>query len=69
MSLWYNRKELVTRTAIAFSMSAVASSFSGLIAYGVQKNLRDAQGIAAWQWIFIIEGMAPLARHSLGLIN
>lgn len=57
LSLWYNRKELATRTAIVFSTSALASSFGGLVAYGIQKNLPHAHGILAWQWLFIIEGI------------
>lgn len=62
MTLWYKRDELATRAAIVFSTSAVSGCFNGLIAYGIQKNIDKALGVAAWKWIFIIEGMrtAPL---------
>lgn len=49
--MWYKRN-----TAIMFSTSAVAGAFSGLIAYGIEKNIDGAEGLAAWKWIFIIEG-------------
>lgn len=62
LSLWYKKDELVTRLAVFFSMSAVASSLSGLIAYGVLKHMAHAHGIAAWQWLFIIEGTYPRKR-------
>lgn len=56
LSLWYKRDELAMRGAIFFSMSAVAGSLNGLIAYGVLENLNGVYGRAAWRWIFLIEG-------------
>lgn len=56
LTLWYKRNELASRTAIVFSTSAVAGAFNGLISYGIQKNIDNVYGLAAWKWIFIIEG-------------
>lgn len=56
LSLWYKRDELATRGAVFFSMAAVAGSFNGVIAYAIQHNLDGVRGLAAWRWIFLIEG-------------
>lgn len=34
--------------------------FSGLIAYGVQKNLNGNLGMPSWEWYFIIEGSVTI---------
>ncbi|KAG0647885.1 putative transporter [Hyphodiscus hymeniophilus] len=60
MSFWYTYHELATRGAIYFSTSALAGSFNGLIAYGIQKSLTGTNGWAAWQWLFLIEGILPI---------
>ncbi|OAA60323.1 Major facilitator superfamily domain, general substrate transporter [Niveomyces insectorum RCEF 264] len=57
-SMWYKRNELATRTGIFYSASTIAGGFSGLIAYAVQKNLDGKDGRPAWQWLFIIQGVA-----------
>jgi len=42
-------------------MSTLAGAFNGLIAYAIAKNLDGANGWRAWRWIFLIEGVAPIA--------
>jgi MFS family permease len=44
------------RTAIFYSSSTLAGAFSGLIAYGIQKNLEIPGERPAWQYLYIIEG-------------
>ncbi|KAJ9643658.1 hypothetical protein H2204_001803 [Knufia peltigerae] len=61
VTLWYKRNELASRIGILFSMQALAGSFNGLIAYGIETNLNGALGVAAWQWIFLIEGPITIA--------
>lgn len=41
-------------------MSPIAGAISGIIAYGVDKNLDGAKGYHSWQWLFIIEGVATI---------
>ncbi|KFY91883.1 hypothetical protein V500_04415 [Pseudogymnoascus sp. VKM F-4518 (FW-2643)] len=61
ISLWYKRDEVAFRTAIFFSCSTISGSFSGLIAYGIQKYLTFAKtGRAPWSWLFIIEGCVAI---------
>ncbi|KAI0010755.1 putative pantothenate transporter [Xylariaceae sp. FL0662B] len=61
LSFWYRYDELATRGAIVYSTSALAGSFNGLLAYAIQLNLDGAGGLSAWQWIFLIEGIVPVA--------
>ncbi|KAI1340036.1 MFS general substrate transporter [Xylariaceae sp. FL0016] len=61
LSFWYEYRELATRGAIFFSMSTLAGAFNGLIAYAISKNLDGANGWLAWRWIFLIEGVIPIA--------
>lgn len=61
LSFWYQYNELATRGAIFYSMSTLAGAFNGLVAYGITKNLNEANGWKAWSWIFLIEGILPCA--------
>ncbi|BAE58454.1 unnamed protein product [Aspergillus oryzae RIB40] len=56
LSAWYTRKELVERTALLYVGSLISGAFSGLISAGITSGLNGARGIAAWRWLFIIEG-------------
>lgn len=61
LSFFYRYNEIATRGAIFFSTSTIAGAFNGLIAYGIEKNLNGAHGWLAWRWIFLIEGILPIA--------
>lgn len=56
-SMYYKRHELQKRMSFFFCSTVVAGAFGGLLAYGIS-NLDGAKGMAAWRWIFIIEGAA-----------
>ncbi|KAK0719590.1 major facilitator superfamily domain-containing protein [Lasiosphaeris hirsuta] len=60
LSCWYTRKELGFRTAILYSGALISGAFSGLIAAGVRYGMDGVRGISAWQWLFIIEGVATV---------
>jgi hypothetical protein len=60
LSFWYTYTELATRGAIFYSTSALAGSFNGLIAFGVEKNLDGKNGWYPWQWLYLIEGILPI---------
>ncbi|CDK28511.1 unnamed protein product [Kuraishia capsulata CBS 1993] len=60
MSSWYKREELGHRYALFYAGSALANMFGGLIGAGVLNNLNGTHGIAAWRWLFIIEGVATI---------
>lgn len=46
--------------AAIYGTTPLAGAFSGLIAYRVEKNLQNALGHIAWEWLFIIEGSASI---------
>jgi sugar phosphate permease len=59
LTTWYCRFELHTRMAVFYSASSVASAFSGLLAFAIQK-MDGVGGLAGWRWIFILEGIATV---------
>ena len=61
LSCWYKRSELGFRSALLFSGSLTAGAFAGLIAAGILNGLQGARGLAAWRWLFIIEGTITMS--------
>lgn len=60
LSMWYTPRELATRMAIFYGANTAAGAFAGVIAYGVG-HLDGQQGYAAWEWLFLIEGIITVA--------
>lgn len=56
LSRWYTRKELAFRSAILYSGLLLSNAFGSLIAAGILGNMQGKLGIAAWRWLFYIEG-------------
>ncbi|KAH7926979.1 MFS general substrate transporter [Leucogyrophana mollusca] len=56
LSRWYTRKELAFRSAILYAGLLVSNAFGSLIAAGILGNMDGKLGIAAWRWLFYIEG-------------
>jgi hypothetical protein len=52
--------------ALFFSAATAAGAFGGLAARGIMM-LDQKQGIAAWAWIFIIEGAVTVVIGMLHL--
>lgn len=67
LSCWYTRKELGLRTAVLYSGSLLSGAFSGLIAAGITANMDGTRGIAAWRWLFIIEGVITVGVAILSI--
>ncbi|PWY68991.1 putative pantothenate transporter [Aspergillus sclerotioniger CBS 115572] len=61
LTFWYKREQLASRSAIFFSMMALAGSANGLIGYGITETLDGVRGIEAWRWLFIVEGCITVA--------
>jgi predicted MFS family arabinose efflux permease len=59
IGMWYKREEALKRYAIFFQSTSLAGAFGGAIAAGVG-NLDGRHGMAAWRWLFIIEGTAAM---------
>ncbi|KAM0718040.1 hypothetical protein Q7P37_006372 [Cladosporium fusiforme] len=56
LSKWYTKKELNLRMSIFYSASLMSGAFGPLIAAGILNGMNGARGMAAWQWLYIIEG-------------
>ncbi|ODV79148.1 putative high-affinity nicotinic acid transporter [Suhomyces tanzawaensis NRRL Y-17324] len=55
LGCFYTKAESQRRFSAFFSVTALAGAASGAIAYKIHE-LDGKHGLAAWQWIFIIEG-------------
>ncbi|KAH6669796.1 phthalate transporter [Halenospora varia] len=60
LSCWYKPAEIGKRFAIFYSAAVLSGAFGGLLAGAITGNLAGAHGIAAWRWLFIIEGVATV---------
>ncbi|KAJ6031051.1 permease of the major facilitator superfamily [Penicillium herquei] len=56
LSKWYTRAELAFRMSLFYSGSLISGAFGNLIAAGILSGLAGKRGMAAWQWLYIIEG-------------
>ncbi|KAI9263337.1 major facilitator superfamily domain-containing protein [Phascolomyces articulosus] len=56
ITVWYPRKTQTIRMAIFYAASTLAGAFGGVLAYGIM-HLDGRQGLAGWQWIFILESL------------
>ncbi|EIW80619.1 MFS general substrate transporter [Coniophora puteana RWD-64-598 SS2] len=56
LSRWYTKKELAFRSAIFYEGQMISNAFGSLAAAGILGNMEGALGIAAWRWLFYIEG-------------
>jgi MFS family permease len=56
ISTIYAREKQAKRVAVLYGTSALSDAFGELIAYGIQL-MGDRRGLAAWRWLFIIEGV------------
>ncbi|KAF2742359.1 MFS general substrate transporter [Sporormia fimetaria CBS 119925] len=60
LTLWYRRYEVQRRMAVFYVAASLSGAFSGLLAFAIQK-LDGRAGLSGWQWIFLIEGLIPVA--------
>ncbi|KAH0829189.1 major facilitator superfamily domain-containing protein [Lanmaoa asiatica] len=56
LSRWYTKKELALRSAIFYVGLLISNAFGSFIAAGILGNMQGKLGIAAWRWLFYIEG-------------
>lgn len=58
--------EVAARIATIYCAQILDTGFSGLIAAGVFAGMDGLRGVAGWQWLFIVEGIATAAVAILG---
>ncbi|KAL5514525.1 hypothetical protein ACEPAG_1841 [Sanghuangporus baumii] len=60
LTFWYPRNMMQLRIGIIESAATTAGAFSGLLAFAIE-FMDGTQGLEAWSWIFILEGIATVA--------
>ncbi|KAG2369849.1 major facilitator superfamily domain-containing protein [Suillus spraguei] len=56
LSKWYKRRELGERTAILSCGIMISNAFGSLLASAILDGMDGVMGLAAWRWLFYIEG-------------
>ena len=56
LTFWYRPEERSLRIAIFLACASLAGAFGGTIAYAVG-HMNGVAGLAAWRWLFILEGV------------
>jgi len=64
LTIWYLRYEVQRRMAVFYAAGSLSGAFSGLLAFGIEK-MNGVKGLGGWQWIFILEGLIPVAISSV----
>ncbi|KAL6251349.1 hypothetical protein RBB50_001557 [Rhinocladiella similis] len=64
ISTVYTRGSQAKRVASLYGASALSGAFGGLIAYGIQ-TMGERNGLEAWRWLFIIEGIISFVLGGL----
>ncbi|KAL6868743.1 hypothetical protein ACO1O0_000060 [Amphichorda felina] len=59
-SSWYTKEESPIRMAVWHAGNTISNIISGFLAAGILENMDGVAGLHAWQWFFIIEGIASL---------
>ncbi|OGM49245.1 vitamin H transporter [Aspergillus bombycis] len=59
-SSWYTKEESPMRMAIWHAGNTISNIISGFLAAGVLENMDGISGLHAWQWFFLIEGIASI---------
>lgn len=59
LTQFYRRDECGKRMALFFSAATLAGAFGGILARGIAE-MRGVGGLAAWSWIFVLEGLASI---------
>lgn len=60
LSCWYKPAEIGKRFAIFYSAAVLSGAFGGLLAGAITGGLAGVGGLAAWRWLFIIEGVSTV---------
>ncbi|KAK8087825.1 MFS general substrate transporter [Apiospora hydei] len=65
---WYKRTELGKRTAIFACAAYVGTMISGYLQSAVLASLDGKNGISAWRWVFIIDGIITIVIAAYGVV-
>jgi MFS transporter, ACS family, pantothenate transporter len=65
---WYKKNELGKRTAIFACAAYVGTMISGYLQSAVLAGLDGRNGIQAWRWVFIIDGIITIIVAAYGYV-
>ncbi|PNP60637.1 hypothetical protein FNYG_14632 [Fusarium nygamai] len=60
LSTWYTKRELGIRMALLVCGLLLSNCFAGLISAGILSGMAGVGHLAAWRWLFILEGLATI---------
>ncbi|KAF5987490.1 putative permease of the major facilitator superfamily [Fusarium bulbicola] len=60
LSTWCTKKELGIRMALLVCGILLSNCFAGLISAGILSGMAGVGHLAAWRWLFILEGLATI---------
>ena len=60
LTFWYKPDERALRVAIISTGAIIGGAFGGALAFGVG-TINRAAGLQGWRWLFLIEGLPPIA--------
>ncbi|KAJ5614022.1 hypothetical protein N7528_007676 [Penicillium herquei] len=66
LSSWYTKREIGVRMALLICGILLSNAFAGLISAGILSGMGGVAGLAAWRWLFILEGLATMV---LGVVS
>lgn len=67
LSCWYTRREIGVRMALLICGILLSNAFAGLISAGILSGMEGVAGLAAWRWLFILEGLATMVLGCVAL--
>ncbi|KAJ6120677.1 hypothetical protein N7523_004957 [Penicillium sp. IBT 18751x] len=67
LSCWYTRREIGVRMALLICGILLSNAFAGLISAGILSGMGGVAGLAAWRWLFILEGLATIILGVIAL--
>ncbi|KAF7618476.1 putative allantoate permease [Aspergillus flavus] len=68
LSCWYTKREIGVRMALLVCGILLSNAFAGLISAGILSGMGGVAGLAAWRWLFILEGLATVVLGCLALV-
>ena len=57
LTYWYPSKRRGQMIAIFMAATSVASVIAGPLCGGIMKYMDGANGLAGWQWLFLVQGL------------
>ena len=67
LSCWYTKREIGVRMALLICGILLSNAFAGLISAGILSGMGGVAGLAAWRWLFILEGLATVILGVIAL--